>query len=207
MTDIIGGTMEVGGAAVCTAYATEENARTSASRFVGPVQLRGARGRVWLYGRRVPTWWLVAHSGGRGAGLLVVAWVATLAWWGDWWPLGWPTIGKKDEIGDLWRTYKTRRETVSWPAVHGKIVSEVAIAGPRYSRSEKVLPGKFLARGVSAKAAQEAFERSRAGYGRLLLEVPLGRKARMTALHLEVAAAQREQILAVLRGTAGAVPA
>ena len=190
--------METSGTAVCRAYAIEENADLGGSRFVGPVELRGARGRVWLHGRRIPTWWLWTHAGGRVTGFTgrVIWWVALF--WLDWWPIAPPD--RTTEGGDLWLTYKTRSETVSWPVAKSRLASSVTAAHTLVSQSEAALPALMGVRGITTNMAAQALEKARTPTSMIRLEVPLGRRGSMTQLYLEVSSEQRDTVMRVLSG-------
>jgi hypothetical protein len=200
--------VEPAGESTYKAYATEENADRGGSRFVGPVQVRGARGQVWLHGRRIPKWWLFTHAGGRATGL-----VGKVLWrmlgfyvWGEDRPdkqiNPMPPVDDSDAVGDIWLDYKTRSETVSWPVAKSIFVSSGPVAHRRVSQSEAALPALMGIRGVTVKTATQALEKARTSYSRVELEVPIGPRGRMAQLHLEVAGEQLEGVTRVLRGCA-----
>jgi hypothetical protein len=190
--------------AVCRAYATEENADLGGSRFVGPVEVRGARGRVWLHGRRIPTWWLFTHAGGRVTGFIwSVVWRVAL-----WSPLYWdrtPPIDNNPDCGDIWLTHKTRRETVSWPVAKSRLISALPLAHTSVSQGEAALPVLMGVRRISLEAAKQALEKAQASGIRIQMEVPLGRKGGLTQLHLDVSSEQRDMVMRVLSGSASEV--
>jgi hypothetical protein len=178
------------------AYASEENVDLGGSRFVGPVELRGARGRVWLRGRRMPSSWLWTHASGHVAGWLarVAAWVF---WW-EWWI--WPLSSRNEDMGDIWLTYKTRAQTVSWSVAESRLVSSLPLAQTRVSQSEAALPALMGVRRITLKTATEALEKARKPSDRVQLEVPLGRKGGMMQLYLEVSDEHRDAVIRVLSG-------
>jgi hypothetical protein len=192
--------VEAIGTAVCRAYATQENADLGGSRFVGPVELRGARGRVWLHGRRIPARRLWAHAGGRVTGSIwSVVWRIGAAWFLDW---GDPMPRRDETIqgGDFWLTSETRSETVSWPVAKSRLVSSVPVARTRVSQSEAALPALMGVRGVTTKMAAQALEKARTPSSVIQMEVPFGRKGGMTQLHLEVSNDQHDALMRVLSG-------
>jgi hypothetical protein len=99
---------EAGETAICNAYATLDNAGLKASRFVGPVEIRGARGHVWLHGRRIPTWWLWVRGGGRITGFLFrAAWIAA-CFSSDWVPVPRPRVMRWATSGPTSRLVQRR---------------------------------------------------------------------------------------------------
>jgi hypothetical protein len=186
---------ETSGTAVCRAYATRENADHGGSRFVGPVELRGARGRVWLHGRRIPARYLWAHAGGRATGVIWgLAWRAVWGWvFGTW--ETWDTAG-----GDRWYEGKTRLETVSWPVAKSRMVLSAPVAQTRPSYSDATLPARMGVRGVPVDKAMQALEKALTSASYIQLEVPLGRRGGMTQLYLEVAGEQLDTVRRVLSG-------
>ncbi len=124
-------------------------------------------------------------------------------WWLAWWRWEeWrvPPPGYTTEGGDLWTTFETRRETVSWPVARSVLVSCLPLAHSRVSNTEAALPALMGVRGVTIDMAAEALEKARRPGSRIELEAPLGRRGGMTRLHLEVSGEQRDGLLRVLRG-------
>jgi hypothetical protein len=173
--------VEASGESTYRAYATDENADLGGSGFVGHVELRGARGMVWLHGDRISTERRWAHAGGRVLG--VMFWI----WWYGW---AWYTFntmrdlrspGRRARFGEtadgrfVWLTTKTRPETVSWPVAQSRLVLNVPVANTRISKD---------------------------GAGVIQLEVPLGPKGRMAQLHLEVTNDKHDALMGVLSGRA-----
>jgi hypothetical protein len=190
---------EAGETAICNAYATLDNAGLKASRFVGPVEIRGARGHVWLHGRRIPTWWLWVRGGGRITGFLFrAAWIAA-CFSSDWVPVP-PSSG--DEVGDVWTTFKTRPETLSWKACKSRLVSAGPTAHTLVSDADATLPTRMGVPRVNTDLARQALEKSRTSTSRIQVEIRAGRGRGMTQLYLEVPVERQDITLRALSGSA-----
>jgi hypothetical protein len=190
---------DTGETAICNAYATLDNAGLKASRFVGPVEIRGARGHVWLHGRRIRTWWLWVRGGGRITGFLFrAAWIAA-CFSSDWVPVP-PSSG--DEVGDVWTNFKTRPETLSWLASKSRLVSAGPTAHTLVSDVDATLPMRMGVPWLKDAMARQALEKSRTSASRIQVEIPAGRGRGMTQLYLEVPVERQNITLRALSGSA-----